>query len=323
MSKLLQAGVVCFLAGCCFAQAPALKVLPWNGHRAAVSLTFDDADAVQLDRVIPELNRRHLRATFFLTISKLTRLDEWRKAQRQGHEIGNHSVSHEHPATLTPAGEELQVEDAKRFLDSNFRCEISIFAYPYEESSPGLAYWVRRYDFAARGWRGSGDQLYVRPDVEPDWYSLPSQPTYTRYDPTVYRGWIDKAVSMGAWTTLQMHGIDDASTGWEPIPAATFVSVLDYLKTQEWRSLWVAPFGQVAAYFRAQKIVEQAEPHVIGGKQQFRWDLPQPFPRGVVLKARVPQGNRVFQRGRELRPDKRGIYSVSFDARELVVRGGL
>lgn len=323
MTKLLLTSVVCFLASCCFAQTPALKVLPWNGYRAAVSLTFDDADTVQLDRVIPELNKRHLRGTFFLTISKLTRLDEWRKAQRQGQEIGNHSVSHEHPATLPPAGEELQVEDAKRFLDSNFRCEISIFAYPYEESSPGLAYWVRRYDFAARGWRGSGALVYVRPDVEPDWYSLPSQPTYTRYDATVYKGWIDKAVSMGAWTTLQMHGIEDPLTGWEPIPTATFVSVLDYLKTQARQSLWVAPFGQVAAYFRAQRIVEQAEPHLVGGDKQFHWDLPQPFPRGVVLKARLPHSSRVFQHGRELRPDKRGIYSVSFDARELVVRGGL
>ncbi len=323
MRKLLQTGVVCLLAGNCFAQTPAVKVLPWNGHRAAVSLTFDDADSVQLDRVIPELNKRHLRGTFFLTISKLTRLDEWRKAQSQGHEIGNHSVSHEHPAALTKVGEELQVEDAKRFLDSNFRYEISIFAYPYEENSPGLEYWVRRYNFAARGWRGSGDLAYVCPDVEPDWYNLPSQPTYTHYDITVYKGWIDKAVSMGAWTTLQMHGIDDPSTGWEPIPTTTFVFVLDYLKAQERQSLWVAPFGQVAAYFRAQRIVEQAEPHVVDGDKQFHWDLPQPFPRGVVLKARVPRGSRIFQRGVELRPDRHGIYSVSFDARELVVRGGL
>jgi peptidoglycan/xylan/chitin deacetylase (PgdA/CDA1 family) len=312
------------LAVCCAGQTGALTVLPWNNHRAAVSLTFDDADSVQLDRVVPELSKRHLCATFFLTISKLTRLDDWRKAQVQGQEIGNHSVSHEHPSTLTRVSEETQVEDAKRFLDSNFRSDISIFAYPYEETSPGLAFWVKRYDFAARGWRGSGDQLYVRPDAEPDWYSLPSQPTYTRYDSAVYQGWIDKAMSTGTWTTLQMHGIDDASTGWEPIPAATLVFVLDYLKAAEKRGLWVAPFGQVAAYFRAQRILQQAGLRRVDGGEKFTWSLPQPFARGVVIKARVPQGSRcrVFQRGRELYPDKRGIYSVSFDARELVVRGG-
>lgn len=312
-----------FLAGCCFAQTPTFKVLPWNGYRAAVSLTFDDADSVQLDRVVPELNKRHFHATFFLTISKLTRLDDWRKVQLQGHEIGNHSVTHEHASVLTRASEETQVEDAKRFLDSNFKSDIAIFAYPYEESSPGLAFWVRKYDYAARGWRGSGDLLYVRPDVEPDWYNLPSQPSYTRYDVAVYRSWIAKAMSMGAWTTLQMHGIADPSTGWEPVPAVTFAAVLDYLQAQERQGLWVAPFGMVAAYLRAQRVVEQAEPHTVKNAAQFNWNVPHPFPLGVVLKARVPQGTHVFQRGRELHRDKHGIYSVSFDAGEVVLRGGM
>src|SRR5690349_1331397 len=109
MKNLFQAGLLCSaLAGCCLAQTAELTVLPWNGYKAAVSLTFDDADSVQLDKAIPELNKRHLRGTFFLTVSKLTRLDDWRKVQREGHEIGNHSVSHEHSASLTKAGEELQ-----------------------------------------------------------------------------------------------------------------------------------------------------------------------------------------------------------------------
>jgi peptidoglycan-N-acetylglucosamine deacetylase len=122
---MLRTLLVCsLLAGYCSGQAASVKVLPWNNHRAAVSLTFDDARPVHLDVAIPELNKRHLRATFFVIVSKLTRLDEWRKAQSEGHEIGNHSVSHEHAAELTKAGEELQVEDAKKFLDSNFKSEI-------------------------------------------------------------------------------------------------------------------------------------------------------------------------------------------------------
>ena len=92
-----------------------------------------------LDVAIPELNKRHLHATFFLIVSKTTRLDEWRKAQSQGHEIGNHPVSHDHAADLTKETEELQVEDAKKFLDSNFKSDILTFAYPYTEVSPGTA----------------------------------------------------------------------------------------------------------------------------------------------------------------------------------------
>src|SRR5579862_7582987 len=128
--------IASLLVGCCSAQTSTLKVLPWNNHQAALSLTFDDSRAVHLDVVVPELNKRHLTATFFLIVSKTTRMDDWRRIQAQGHEIGNHSVTHEHTADLNKAGEELQVEDAKKFLDSNFKADVITFAYPYTEVSP-------------------------------------------------------------------------------------------------------------------------------------------------------------------------------------------
>ncbi|PYT52760.1 MAG: hypothetical protein DMG46_26200 [Acidobacteria bacterium] len=324
MPKLIHASLVCGLFfSHCFAQTETLQVLPWNGHSAAVSLTFDDARPVHLDVAVPELNKRHLRATFFVTVSKLTRLDDWRNAQAQGHEIGNHSVSHEHPARLSNEGEEIQVEDAKQFLDSNFHSDVITFAYPYMEISPGLLFWVRKYDFAARGWPIDPKLLYVRPDVEPDWYNLPGQPIFTKYDVGTYRGWIDKAISLHAWTTFQLHGIGDSSTGWEPIPTNTFLYVLDYLKQEEAQRLWVAPFGEVAAYLRAQKILEKAQPETTNGETRFTWDMPAPFPHGVVLKVRIDGSirSRLYQSGHELHPSKHGVYEVSFDSRELVVRG--
>jgi peptidoglycan/xylan/chitin deacetylase (PgdA/CDA1 family) len=309
---------------CCSAQTRALTVLPWNDHRAAVSLSFDDARPVQLDVAIPELNKRHLRASFFVIVSKLTRLDEWRQAQAQGHEIGNHTISHEHPAALTKEGEEVQVEDARNFLDSNFRANIVTFAYPYMETSPGLLFWVKKYNFAARGWPQDQNLLYVKSDVDSDWYNLPGQPVFSKYGLDVYQGWIETALSLNAWTTFQFHGIGDASTGWEPIPTETFTALLNYLKAEQAEGVWIAPFGEVAAYLRAQRILENAEPLVSSSEQRFAWDVPTPFPSGVVLKVKISKsGLRLYQNGRELRASTNGIYSVAFDARELVVRGAL
>lgn len=308
------------------AQTPALSVRPWNDHSAAVSLTFDDARTVHLDVAIPELNKRHLNATFFVIVSKLTRLDDWKQAQAHGHEIGNHSVTHEHAAELTRVSEELEVEDAKKFLDSNFKSNITIFAYPYAELSPGLVEWVKTYDYAARGWQGDGANTspYVTVDAEPDWYNLPSQATYTRYDTAVYRSWIDKAFTMHAWTTLQIHGIGDSSTGFEPIPTDTFLKLLDDLKAQESNGLWVAPFGTVAAYLRAQKILEAAAPQLQDGEEIFVWKVPDPFPSGVVLKTTIQGGAHlhVYQGKRELHANKAGVYPVSFDSGELVIKVG-
>ena len=326
MAKPVHTVLVCgLLVGLSFAQTLPLRVLPWNDHSAAVSLTFDDARPVQLDVVVPELDKRHLHATFFVIVSKLTRLDDWRRAQAQGHEIGNHSLTHEHPEALTRASEEGEVEDAKKFLDSNFKSNVIVFAYPYAELSPGIVFWVKKYDFAARSWHGNGDVPYVTADVEPDWYDLPSQPAYTSYNFAVYKSWIDKAFAKQAWTIFQIHGIGDPSTGFEPIPNDTFLSLLDYLKAQESNGIWVAPFGSVAAYLRAQKILEAAIPQVENGEERFVWKAPEPFPSGVVLKAAI-EGRKhfhVYQGNHELHPSKAGVYSISFDAGELIVKSAL
>ena len=129
---------------------------------------------------------------------------------------------------------------------------------------------------------------------------------------------------MNAWTTLQIHGIGDSSTGFEPIPSSTFIDLLDYVKAAEGKGLWVAPFGDVAAYFRAQKIVEAAQSQAGNGETRFNWRIPAPFVHGVTLKMAANSSRaRFFQAGHELRRNKDGSYSVSFDSGELVVKGQL
>ena len=85
----------------------------------------------------------------------------------------------------------------------------------------------------------------------------------------------------------------------------------------------MAPFGEVAAYLRAQKILEKVRPELSNGSERFAWEIPHPFPSAVILKVRAERPVRLhlYQGGRELRPDKQGVYSVSFDPRELIVRG--
>ena len=68
-----------------------------NGAKAAVSLGYDDALDSQLDHVIPALNQRGLRASFYIPINGPTlpgRQGEWKAAAAAGHELGNHSLFH-------------------------------------------------------------------------------------------------------------------------------------------------------------------------------------------------------------------------------------
>ena len=87
----------------------------------------------------------------------------------------------------------------------------------------------------------------------------------------------------------------------------------------------MAPFGEVAAYFRAQKILQAAQPQTANGEEKFTWQVPTPFPPGVVLKVAVEGSThaRLYQVGHELHRSKDGVYSVAFDSRELVVKGQL
>ena len=40
-----------------------------------------------------------------------------------------------------------------------------------------------------------------------------------------------------------------------------------------------------------------------------------------MLKAVVAGGKRLYQNGRELRPDDKGVYRIAFDQHELIARG--
>ncbi len=85
-------------------------IWPEETHQAAVSLTFDDGGPTQLSRAIPEMEKRGLRATFYLCPrgdDYAERLAPWKEIAARGHEIGNHTLSHTcstNLKTYPPAG---------------------------------------------------------------------------------------------------------------------------------------------------------------------------------------------------------------------------
>lgn len=69
----------------------------WNGKKAAVVLTYDDALDVHLDHAIPVLDSLGLKGTFYLSAAfpgSKNRISDWRKAAANGHELGNHTLFH-------------------------------------------------------------------------------------------------------------------------------------------------------------------------------------------------------------------------------------
>jgi peptidoglycan/xylan/chitin deacetylase (PgdA/CDA1 family) len=71
--------------------------LPWNGKKCAVVLTYDDALNVHLDNAVPLLDSLGFKGTFYLSgyfPGFKNRINDWRKAGANGHELANHTLFH-------------------------------------------------------------------------------------------------------------------------------------------------------------------------------------------------------------------------------------
>lgn len=240
--------------------------LPYAG---AISLTFDDGTPSHLEIVIPELDRRGMRGTFYLNprgdddetspFSWRKGLEPWLPVARLGHEMGNHTLNH--PCSLnididwapnllkmTLADMEADLLEAQRRLSSMFPWQkATSFAYPCYETSLGrglnrVSYvpLVARHFVAGRA-RGelANDPEYC------DLHCLSSM-NVERQTSAFLIGLAELALAQGRWAILTFHGIGE---GHLPVSYPDFVEFLDHLARRR-DQLWVAPVAEVASYIQ-------------------------------------------------------------------------
>jgi peptidoglycan-N-acetylglucosamine deacetylase len=297
---------------------PEWKVAPWNGHKAAVSLTFDDGDPSHLDVAIPELNQRKMRGTFFLIANRTDRKDEWRKILAAGHEIASHSLDHPRPQGLSPKEEKAQIVGAKNVLQKEFGVPILTFAYPYGDTTPSYRAKVEATHLLARGtWNGEG-LLTLASDL--DWMNIPSRMTMTDSPFSTYQQWIDEDFAKEGWLVWMIHGLEGTPWGYQPISRKIFGQILDYLQSKD---IWVGTFLEVGAYFRAQKLFEGGSKSVSGASKTWTWKVPAFFPGKVFLKLQLGDGagkTELWQGDQKIERDGNGFYPILFNKGKLTFR---
>jgi peptidoglycan/xylan/chitin deacetylase (PgdA/CDA1 family) len=102
----------------------------------SIILTFDDGKEDALRLVLPALQKRHMRATFFIITGSVGRpgyltWDGVRALAAAGMEIGSHTVTHARLAEVSSDRVESELRDSRQQLESQLGTQIEALAYPY------------------------------------------------------------------------------------------------------------------------------------------------------------------------------------------------
>lgn len=248
---------------------PSTSPFVWpSPYQGAVSLTFDDGRASQLDHVVPVLAEFDLQATFYINPRGTTeaewrsRLEPWIAVQAAGHELGNHSLSHvcsramrprrdpERPALETWTLDDVAADvlEAERRLDAVVPMpegQGRTFCYPCYQEHVGEGATRQSYvpviarHFAAA--RGGGQDFGFNHPATCDLHYLWSWRAELMDGPTLV-GRCEQA-SLGSWVILTFHDVGVSSRLSNTDEA--FRELCTYLARHRHR-LWTAPMASVA-----------------------------------------------------------------------------
>jgi len=238
---------------------------PWNSHRGAVSITFDDGTVNQLEKAIPPLDERGLKGTFYLNPRGedwQQRLEPWVAVGQRGHELGNHTLQHTcsimfanaagvrrgrylENMTLQEVEEDILTAQERLALLAPQQREWT-FAYPCYCTHVGAGVHRQSYvPVVARHFlagRGGGEFGFANPPQYADLSCLGGQAIEDRNGFEVIGLIEELAVHQGRWLILVLHAIDGPRLN---MPSSAYKMVLDYLARRQ-ADVWTAPMHQVA-----------------------------------------------------------------------------
>jgi peptidoglycan/xylan/chitin deacetylase (PgdA/CDA1 family) len=244
--------------------ARAQAQIAWPpGKVAAVVLTYDDALHSQLDVAIPQLDAARLKGTFFLD-GDITPADmlRWRKIQRNGHELGNHSLFHPCPRAMLPDRKNYFTEnyDADRILGEIAAMNnvlfgidgmtVRTYSVPCSQMLVGGADYTEalRRSAVVKYVRTGGDAYnsIISNFSKLDEFQVPSYGPVDKPDGAALIAYTDRVRKAKGLGVLQFHG-----TGGDylEVTAEAHQQVVDWLRHHP--EVWVAPFHEVMDYVKA------------------------------------------------------------------------
>jgi peptidoglycan/xylan/chitin deacetylase (PgdA/CDA1 family) len=235
-----------------------------DGKKAAVSLSFDDARLSQVDNGLALFQKEGVKVTFFVQPSGVEkRLAGWKQAVADGHEIGNHSLTHpctgNYSFSRQNALENYDLAMMARQLDGTneeiykqLGVKPRTFAYPCGQKFVGRGVEVRSYVplVANRFLAGRG---YLDESANDPMVSDLAQAMGTSFDELDFsqmKRIVDDAVQEGRWVIFVGHEI--AERGYQTTDTKALKALCEYLKNPA-TGVWLGTIEEIASYIRKQR----------------------------------------------------------------------
>lgn len=240
-------------------------VFSWQGgKKAAVSLSFDDARESQVTAGTSLLDMYGIKATFFVVPASVEKqLEGWKKAVANGHEIGNHTLSH--PCTgnfdwsrknaledYTLKEMQTELVACNKRIEELLHVKADVFAYPCGQKFVGRGLHTKSYVpliakmfLLGRGWM---DEAANNPG-----YCNFSQLTGLEMDGKNFDQilpLLEEAKKKGQWLVLAGHEMGDS--GNQTTRLAMLKQLAEYVQDPA-NGIWIAPVGTVARYIQLKK----------------------------------------------------------------------
>jgi peptidoglycan-N-acetylglucosamine deacetylase len=235
-----------------------------EGNQMAISLSFDDARESQVLIGTSVLDQSGVKATFYVVPASVKKqLDGWKDAVKNGHEIGNHSLTH--PCTGNfkwSRNNALEDYSLKKMQNELTECnkqvkellqvDAKVFAYPCGQKYVGSGVDTKSYVplvaelfQSGRGWldEAPNDPLHCNF----------SQLTCIEMDGKNFEDLlpiINEAKKNGTWLVFGGHEINES--GAQTTRVETLRKLIAYVKDPA-NSVWIQPVGIVTKYIKDQR----------------------------------------------------------------------
>lgn len=282
-----------------------LEIVNWAGAAFAASYTFDDSNSSQIS-AYADLQALAVPMTFYLQTGKDESSDAvWAQALQDGHELGNHTESHQQTGTG------VDIDAATMFIEETFGVAPMTMAAPYGDSSY-IPLAEERF-FINRGVPNGS----VTPGGSANPFNLPCHVPAEGALATALNGVMDTARSAGKWQIMLVHGFTGGSdAAYQPVDLPEFLSHVEYTKSLG--DGWIDTVVAVGAYFVGQKTVAAAETTTEGDSTTWTWTLPDHFPADKCIRV-VVDGGTLTQDGEAVPWDEHGYYEIDLDAGSLTL----